>query len=571
MGGYNMHKAFKEEKAWWKEVVVYQIYPKSFSDSNGDGIGDIKGIIEKLDYLKALGVDVIWLCPIYKSPNDDNGYDITDYYDISGEFGAMEDFLLLLDEIHSRGLKLIMDMVANHTSDEHPWFVESQKSKDNYYRDFYYWKEGEEGREPNDWLSFFTGSAWEYSKNTEQYYLHLFSKKQPDLNWENPKVREEMHKIMEFWLDMGVDGFRMDAINLIAKDKGLPSVGDGIEYKWGSRYFTNRPKVHDYLQEINEKVLSNYDVMTVGETSEINVEEGIKYSSAKSKELNMVFCFEHMGLDIAEGRKWETKPVDVIELKQIMSRWQIGLENEGWNSIYLGNHDQTRIVSRFGDDKSYRIESAKLLATMMLTLKGTPYLYQGDEISMTNLASKYITDYDDVGTIAVYNELKNDGVSEQEIMERISKRSRDNSRTPMQWDSSKNAGFTDGTPWMTVNDNHKHINAKQSVEDENSVFNYYKKLISFRKQFPVFVYGKYADVDFENVHIYAYTRILEDEKLLIILNFSKDANEFDIPEGIKIDDYEMLLSNYSDQKKLSALIKLKPYEAMILKRNKKHS
>ena len=550
-----------DKREWWKEAVVYQIYPRSFNDSDSDGLGDLRGVIEKLDYLKYLGIDAIWLCPIYKSPNDDNGYDISDYYDIMDEFGTLSDLDELIRKMHQLDMKLIMDLVANHTSDEHPWFVESKKSKDNYYRDFYYWRDSTKGREPNDWYSFFCGSAWEYDESTEQYYLHLFSKKQPDLNWENPKVREEIYKMMKYWIDKGVDGFRLDAINVIGKEDGLPFVGDGTGYNWGGEYFFNKSQVHKHLNEMNEKVLSPYNIMTVGETSEITIEDGIKYSSEKSKELSMVFHFEHMGLDIVKDGKSETKPIDPKEFKNTMSRWQIGLEEEGWNSIYLGNHDQTRIVSRFGNDKEYRVESAKMLATMLLTQKGTPYIYQGDEIGMTNLASKEIDDYNDVWTWGIYNDLKGDGLDEEEIMDRISKRSRDNARTPIQWDDSNNAGFTDGTPWLKVNENYEFINVAKSIDDEDSVLNYYRKLIKLRKGNPVFVYGRYEDIDTQNDNVYSYTRKLDNYKLVIILNLTDKETSFELPSSLMVNEKDLLISNYEDVNINGIKISLKAFQA----------
>lgn len=551
-----------ENKNWWKEAVIYQIYPRSFKDSNGDGIGDIEGIIEKLDYLQELGISAVWLCPVNKSPNDDNGYDISDYYDIMDEFGIMTDFENLINEMHKRDIKLIMDLVVNHSSDEHFWFKESKKSKDNYYRDFYYWRDSKMGREPNDWQSFFSGSAWEYDNTTEQYYLHLFSKKQPDLNWENPKVREEIQKIVKFWLDKGVDGFRLDAINFIAKDKDMPSIGDGIGYKCGMQHFANLPKVHEYLFELNQKVIKNYDVMTVGETSAITVEEGIKYSSEKSKELSMVFHFDHMGLEYIEDVKWKTRAINPKEFKEVMSKWQNGFAEEGWNSIYLGNHDQSRIVSRFGNDKEYRLESAKMLATILMTQKGTPYIYQGDEIAMTNFCSKNIVDYDDVGTKGMYKEMKVAGMAEDEIMDFVAKTSRDNARTPMQWNGYKNSGFTAGTPWLKVNENHKLINVDKSLQDKKSVLNYYKKLIRVRKEHPVFVYGNYGDIESAD-EIYAYTRELYDEKLLVVINLTNNSCKFNFPISINATEMNILVSNYEEHDIRSDVMDLKEYEACI--------
>jgi oligo-1,6-glucosidase len=394
------------KRQWWKEAVVYQIYPRSFKDSNGDGIGDINGIISKLDYLKELGVDVIWLSPVYKSPNDDNGYDISDYRDIMDEFGTMDDWERLLEEMHNRGLKLIMDLVVNHSSDEHAWFVESRKSKDNPYRDYYIWRPGQDGKEPNNWESNFSGSAWQYDEATGEYYLHLFSKKQPDLNWENPKLRQEIYDMMKFWLDKGIDGFRMDVINFISKEEGLPDAPnpEGKKYVSGGRYFMNGPKIHDYLQKMNREVLSKYDVMTVGEMPGVTVEEAKLYTSENRKEVNMVFQFEHVDLDSGPGGKWDLKPLQLKNLKENITKWQKGLEKEGWNSLYLNNHDQPRMVSRFGNDRKYRVESAKMLATFLHMLKGTPYIYQGEEIGMTNVQFESIDDYKDIETLNMYRE-----------------------------------------------------------------------------------------------------------------------------------------------------------------------
>ena len=457
------------ERQWWHSSVVYQIYPRSFKDSNGDGIGDINGIREKLDYLKELGIDVIWLSPVYKSPNDDNGYDISDYYDIMDEFGTMEDMDNLLKEANERGIKILMDLVVNHTSDEHKWFIEAKKSKDNEYRDYYIWRDSVDGNEPNDLGSTFSGSAWQYDETTGQYYLHLFSKKQPDLNWENGKVRNEVYKMMNFWVDKGIGGFRMDVIDLIGKVPDEMITGNG-------------PKLHEYLQEMNKAALEGNDLLTVGETWGATPDVAKLYSNPERKELSMVFQFEHIGLDQIEGKeKWDVKSLELLDLKKVLSKWQTELEGQGWNSLFWNNHDLPRIVSRWGNDKEYRIESAKMLATLLHGMKGTPYIYQGEELGMTNVRFDDINDYNDIESLNMYKDRLSKGYSHNEIMESIYAKGRDNARTPMQWDDSENAGFTTGTPWLAVNKNYDKINAKQCLQDENSIFNHYKKLIDIRK------------------------------------------------------------------------------------------
>jgi oligo-1,6-glucosidase len=554
------------KKHWWKESVIYQIYPRSFMDSNGDGIGDIPGIISKLDYLKDLGVDVIWLSPVYKSPNDDNGYDISDYREIMDDFGTMEDWELLLKEMHDRGLKLIMDLVVNHSSDEHEWFVESRKSKDNPYRDYYIWRPGKDGREPNNWQSTFSGSAWQFDENTEEYYLHIFSKKQPDLNWENPKLRQEVYDMMKFWLDKGIDGFRMDVINFISKVDGLPDAPnpEGKKYVSGSRYFMNGPKIHDYLQEMHREALAQYDVMTVGEMPGANVEEAKLYTDDARNELNMVFQFEHVDLDSGPGGKWDLKPLKLTDLKNNFTKWQKGLEDIGWNSLYLNNHDQPRMVSRFGDDKEYRVESAKMLGTFLHMLKGTPYIYQGEEIGMTNVRFDSIEDYKDIETLNMYNEKVNqNGENHAKVMESIYVKGRDNARTPFQWDDSEHGGFTTGIPWLQVNPNYMEINAKQAVEDESSIYHYYRKLIQLRKEHPVIVHGSYDILVPEDESIYVYTRTLESQKLFVLLNFTNEDQSFDVPADLQGKKNEILISNYEANTEYKSSISLKPYEAIV--------
>ncbi|MGM0843764.1 MAG: glycoside hydrolase family 13 protein [Bacillota bacterium] len=555
------------EKQWWKESVVYQIYPRSFMDSNGDGIGDIPGIISKLDYLKELGIDVIWLSPVYKSPNDDNGYDISDYQDIMDEFGTMDDWDQLLKEMHNRGMKLIMDLVVNHSSDEHKWFVESRKSKDNPYRDYYIWRKPKDGKEPNNWGSNFGGSAWEYDEETGEYFLHLFSKKQPDLNWENPKLREDVYSMMKWWLDKGIDGFRMDVVNFISKVEGLPDdeVKPGKKYASGSKYYRNGPKIHDYFKEMNQEVLSHYDVMTVGEMPGVNPEQARLYTGKDRDELNMVFQFSHMSLDNGKNGKWDLKPLYLPDLKDNLTHWQTALEEDGWNSLYFNNHDQPRVVSRFGDDGKYHHESAKMLATVLHMMKGTPYVYQGEEIGMTNVRFSSIEEYEDIETLNFYNEQMEAGEPVEKTMESIYVKGRDNARTPMQWDSSRNAGFTDGEPWLAVNPNHTEINAEAQVNEEDSIFSYYKKLIELRKQHEVIVYGRYELILGDHEKLYAYTRTLGDEKLLVLCNFYGEDLEIDLPEEVVSENASTLITNYQGGAKLAKQMKLQPYEAIVYK------
>lgn len=554
------------KKQWWKESVIYQIYPRSFMDSNGDGIGDIPGIISRLDYLKELGIDVIWLSPVYKSPNDDNGYDISDYRDIMNDFGTMADWELLLKEMHERGLKLIMDLVVNHSSDEHNWFVESRKSKDNPYRDYYIWRPGKDGKEPNNWESVFSGSAWQYDETTEEYYLHLFSKKQPDLNWENPKLRQEVFDMMKFWLDKGIDGFRMDVINFISKVDGLPDAPnpEGKPYASGSKFFMNGPKIHDYLQEMNREVLSHYDAMTVGEMPGASVELAKLYTNEDRNETNMIFQFEHVDLDSGPEGKWDLRQLKLTDLKKSFTKWQNGLEGEGWNSLYLNNHDQPRMVSRFGNDREFRIESAKMLATFLHMLKGTPYIYQGEEIGMTNVRFDSIEEYQDIETLNMYNEkVVQNGEDPAKVMESIYVKGRDNARTPFQWDETDHGGFTTGTPWLKVNPNYKEINAKMAVEDENSIYHYYRKLIQLRKEHPIIVHGSYELLLPEDENIYAYTRTYESQTLLVVLNFSEENQIFEVPAELQGKKDEILITNYSGHETLQNTITLRPFEAIV--------
>jgi len=537
------------ERQWWHSSVVYQIYPRSFKDSNGDGIGDINGIREKLDYLKELGIDVIWLSPVYKSPNDDNGYDISDYYDIMDEFGTMEDMDNLLKEANERGIKILMDLVVNHTSDEHKWFIEAKKSKDNEYRDYYIWRDSVDGNEPNDLGSTFSGSAWQYDETTGQYYLHLFSKKQPDLNWENGKVRNEVYKMMNFWVDKGIGGFRMDVIDLIGKVPDEMITGNG-------------PKLHEYLQEMNKAALEGKDLLTVGETWGATPDVAKLYSNPERKELSMVFQFEHIGLDQIEGKeKWDVKSLELLDLKKVLSKWQTELEGQGWNSLFWNNHDLPRIVSRWGNDKEYRIESAKMLATLLHGMKGTPYIYQGEELGMTNVRFDDINDYNDIESLNMYKDRLSKGYSHNEIMESIYAKGRDNARTPMQWDDSENAGFTTGTPWLAVNKNYDKINAKQCLQDENSIFNHYKKLIDIRKNNDTIIYGDYKLLCEDDENIFAYVRELNGDKILVVCNFYDKDVEFKFEGDFNYS--KVLLSNYNDSSKMIEKLKLRPYEAVM--------
>lgn len=554
------------EKKWWKESVVYQIYPRSFKDSNGDGIGDINGITEKLDYLKELGIDVIWLSPVYQSPNDDNGYDISDYQAIMEEFGTMEDFDRMLAEAHKRGIRIVMDLVVNHTSDEHAWFVESKKSRENPYRDYYIWREGKDGKEPNNWGSVFNGSAWVYDETTDMYYLHLFSKKQPDLNWDNPKVREEVFSMMNWWCEKGIDGFRMDVISMISKVEGLPDgkVHGGL-YGDASPYVQNGPHVHEYLQEMNKEVLSKYDLLTVGECAGVTIEEAKKYASNKGTELGMVFQFEHMDLDQGEFSKWGDKKVKLTALKENLTKWQNELEGKAWNSLFWCNHDQPRVVSRFGNDsKEYREVSAKMLATCLHLMQGTPYVYQGEELGMTNVPFASVDEFKDIESINAYHEYVESGlISKEDMMRYLCYKSRDNARTPMQWNNQENAGFTTGTPWIKVNPNYVEINAEEEVKRADSVFSYYKKLIALRHQEEVIVYGHYELLLPESEELYVYTRELNEEKLLVICNFTDKEVSYAVPDEFV--GKEILISNYEEQEIKQELI-LKPYEAIVIRR-----
>lgn len=555
------------EKRWWKESVVYQIYPRSFCDSNGDGIGDLNGITGKLDYLKELGIDVIWLSPVYKSPNDDNGYDISDYQAIMDEFGTMEDFDRMLATAHEKGIKIMMDLVVNHTSDEHKWFIESRKSTDNPYRDYYIWRPAkEDGSLPNNWGSCFSGPAWEYDKTTDMYFLHLFSKKQPDLNWDNPAVRQDVFDMMNWWLKKGVDGFRMDVISLISKEPGLPDKEPGINGYATFNVSANGPHVHEYLQEMRQKALNNADTITVGECSGVTLEEAKKYARSDEKELNMVFQFEHMDVDSDErAGKWTTRKMDLRNLKKILTRWQKGLQDIAWNSLYWENHDQPRSVSRFGNDSDeYREISAKMLATCIHMMQGTPYVYQGEELGMTNCPFNTLDNFRDLESINAFHELTEQGkMTEEDMMAAIGYKGRDNARTPMQWDDSAYAGFSTANPWIMVNPNYTKINAKDQVNREDSVFKYYQKLIKLRHESELIVYGTYDLILDDDKDIYAYIRTLGDEKLIVYCNFSENTREVELPEEFV--NKKVLISNYSDAK-ANQKITLRPYEAIVIQK-----
>ena len=556
------------EQKWWHKSVVYQIYPKSFNDTTGSGQGDIKGIIEKFDYLKELGVEVLWLTPMYKSPQNDNGYDISDYYSIDESYGTMEDFEEMLSEAHKRGIKIVMDIVVNHSSTFNEWFIKSENN-DTEYKDFYIWKDEVCGKEPTNWESKFGGNAWQWSEKRKQYYLHLFDVTQADLNWENENVRKKVYEMIQFWLKKGVDGFRLDVINLISKDQRFLN-DDGSDVRFvpdGRRYYTDGPRIHEFLKEMNQNAFGGGELITVGEMSSTSIENCIKYSNPEEKELAMTFSFHHLKVDYPNGEKWAVAPFDFIELKKILSKWQIGMyEGNGWNATFWNNHDQPRALSRFGNDKEYRVESAKMLATVLHGLQGTPYVYQGEEIGMTNPYFDDIEKYRDVESHNIYKIKEKEGLKKEQILEILMQKSRDNSRTPMQWDDSENAGFTTGKPWIGIPENYKEINAKAAVEDKNSVFYHYQKLIKLRKSEDLFVIGKYEDIDLENKNVYAYKRVGENGELIVISNFYENEVKFNI-NGLEIEKCKVLLSNYKENPKVEGNeIVLKPYESIIFKK-----
>ena len=552
-------------KVWWKEAVAYQIYPRSFMDSNGDGIGDLNGIILKLDYLKALGIDVIWVSPFYKSPNDDCGYDISDYKDIMDEFGTMEDFDRLLEEVHKRGMKLIADLVINHTSDEHPWFIESRSSVDHPKRDWYIWRDGKNGEEPNNWESIFSGSAWEYDENTGQYYMHLFSKKQPDLNWENAEVREALYEMVNWWLDKGIDGFRVDAISHIKKEEGLTDMPNphGLKYVSSFDKHMNVEGIHPLLADLKANTFDKYDIMTVGEANGVKIEDAHLWVGEEEGKFNMVFQFEHLGLWKDNG----DQGTDVRQLKKILTKWQKGLEGVGWNALYIENHDLARIVSTLGDDQNYWKESATSLGMMYFMMKGTPFIYQGQEIGMTNVQFDKGEDYQDVQSTGLYYSKLEQGMSHEDIMEIIWATARGNSRTPMQWSHEANGGFTTGTPWLAVNPNYQTINVEAQEEDPDSILNFYKEMIALRKSEDIFVYGTYDLVFEDHQEIYAYTRTLGEKRVLILCNLTNKQTSINL-EKITVSTDQLLLSNIPVEEHESIQeLTLKPFEARIYSLN----
>ncbi len=542
---------------WWKNSVVYQVYPRSFLDTNGDGIGDLNGIIEKLDYLKLLGVDAVWLSPVFKSPNDDNGYDISDYRDIMDEFGTMEDMERLFAEAEKRGIRIIIDIVANHTSDEHPWFQEAKKSRDNPYREYYVFRDNVDGKVPNSLESVFSGSAWEYQEETDSYYLHCFSKKQPDLNYENPKVLKEMIDIENFWIDKGAGGFRLDVIENIGK---IPD----------EEIIVNGPRLHEYIHEMYKQAFSRKDLLVVGECWAADEQIGKLYSNPAREELSMIFQFEHIGLDEVEGEgKWSLKPLNLLDLKRILSKWQNAFHGDGWNSLFWNNHDLPRIVSRFGDDGTYRVESAKMLATLLHGMKGTPYIFQGEEIGMTNISLATIDEYEDIETLNMYREKIAEGWTDEKLMESIHAKSRDNARTPMQWTDGLNAGFTSGTPWFAVNPNYKQINVEAALRNPDSIFYHYQKLVRLRKEKKVLVDGDYRLLCADDPDIFAYARILDGQVVVVVCNFHGDAREVSVMDelagltGGRGEEYKILLSNYKDSGCDLSRLELRPYEAVM--------
>ncbi|QDD81870.1 alpha,alpha-phosphotrehalase [Bacillus cereus] len=550
----------------WHKSVVYQIYPKSFNSYYNRETGDIKGVTEKLDYLKELGVDYIWLTPIYQSPQNDNGYDVSDYYSIDPSYGTMEEFEELLAEAKVRNIEIMLDIVVNHSSTEHKWFKEAKEDKNSPYRNYYIWRD-----EKNNWQSKFGGSAWKYDEKTEQYYLHLFDETQADLNWGNEKLREEVYDMMRFWLDKGVTGFRLDVINLISKDQCFLNDEGSTATSDGRKYYTDGPRVHEYLQEMNRNVFAGKDVITVGEMSSTTIDNCIKYSNPERNELSMTFSFHHLKVDYPNGDKWTKAEFDFIKLKEIMSNWQIEMQKGGgWNALFWCNHDQPRIVSRFGDDGKYRNESAKMLATAMHMLQGTPYIYQGEEIGMTNPKFESIEQYRDVESLNIYDIKLKEGLSKEEIIGILKQKSRDNSRTPMQWNEEMNSGFTTSTPWISAAENFKEINVEKALEDKESVFYHYKKLIELRKTYDVITEGEYAILDKNDPKIWAYTRTTESEVLLVINNFYGEEITYSVPAHVQLDGMkqEVLLSNYKDASKDIAKLNLRPYESIVYRYTK---
>ena len=551
------------KKIWWKEAVAYQIYPRSFMDYNNDGIGDLKGITSKLDYIKELGIDVIWICPMYKSPNDDNGYDISDYQDIMSDFGNMDDFNELLNEVHKRDMKLIIDLVLNHTSDEHEWFIESKSSKDNPKRDWYIWRKGKEGLEPNNWESIFKGSAWEYDENTEEYFLHLFSKRQPDLNWENEEVRNELYKMINWWLDKGIDGFRIDAISHIKKENGFVDMPNPNNERYVSSFekHMNVEGIPEFLEELNENTFSKYNIMTVAEANGVNAEDAEEWVGDENGKFNMVFQFEHLDLWNNE----DDQSFNVKECKEILSRWQYALHNKGWNALFIENHDIPRSISTWGNDKDYWKESATALGLMYFMQQGTPFIYQGQEIGMTNVKYENINEYDDIKSVNIYKEMIGNGVDENNALKHLWAISRDNARTPMQWNSSENGGFSKNKPWIKINPNYKKINVEEQLNDKESILNFYKKMIKIRKENEGLIYGEYKLILEDNESIYSYIREFENEKFIVITNLTDKSAEYSYNnEVLKYEN--LLISNYNvkSHENINNIL-LKPYEARLYK------
>ncbi|MDT0329659.1 glycoside hydrolase family 13 protein [Nocardiopsis lambiniae] len=551
------------DDAWWKSAVVYQIYPSSFKDGDGDGFGDLSGIIEKLDHLHTLGVDVVWLSPVYPSPWDDNGYDISDYRDIHPRFGTLDDWDRLREGLHARGMRLIMDLVVNHTSDEHPWFVGSRSSKDSPHRDFYFWRPGRDGAPPNNWGSVFSGPAWTRDETTGEYFLHLFTRRQPDLNWENPRVRREVHDIARWWLDRGADGFRMDVINFVSKTPEMPDGPSPVDGGYGlfAEYSINGPRLHEFLRELHEAAFAGRDVLTVGEMPGVGVEQAREHTDPANGEVSMVFQFEHVDLDHGPGGKFDPVPLDLRRLKASLDRWQLGLAERGWNSLYWNNHDQPRAVSRFGDDGEHRVASAKTLATTLHMMKGTPYVYQGEELGMANAHFADISAYRDVETLNHHREALAAGHDEARVMAGIARMSRDNARTPMQWDASPHAGFTTGTPWIAVNPDHTEINAEAALADPDSVFHHYRRLIALRKEHPVIVHGTYTPLLPDHPSVYAYTRALDGTVLTVIANWSADTVEVDLDPAVAGPAPEPLIGTHPDPEEPFA--PLRPWESRV--------
>ena len=548
---------------WKKTAVVYQIYPRSFADSDGDGLGDIPGIISKLDHIAALGCDVIWLTPVYDSPQNDNGYDIRNYHEVYPPFGTMADLERLLEEAHARGIKLVMDMVVNHCSTEHEWFVQARSSRDNPYRDYFIWKDpAPDGGPPTNWVSKFGGNAWEYDEQTGQYYLHLFDVTQADLNWENPRLRQDVYQMMRWWFEKGMDGFRLDVVNLLSKDQSFPQAPEGTD---GRQFYTDGPRIHEFLHEMNQEAFRGK--LTVGEMSSTTVEHCVRYTRPENEELDMTFSFHHLKVDYPGGQKWTDAPMDFGALKDILTHWQVGMAaGGGWNAVFWCNHDQPRVVSRFGDDGRYRVESAKMLATAVHLLQGTPYIYQGEEFGMTNPHFTSIGQYRDVESLNAYRELIDAGKPEDEVLRILERKSRDNSRTPVQWDDSPNAGFTTGEPWIEVAANYPQVNAAAAMADPDSVFHHYRRLIELRKTDPLVTTGRYELLDRDHPAVFAYLRRGEDEALLVVNNFYADPVEWPLPAQLaEYERRELVIANLGEPVFTAGALALRPYESVVLR------